>query len=228
MLCQRELPADRGAGQMSRLNEGAPVAVKVLRPGLLSHSCCPEPTTAELPSCTARPPPATTSGSLATPRTAIRGKFSETARNQRRLSGRLIETAACLPSQSTCSGPGQRHPSGATSLRRDTHCARRLLGRSGVGPVREADRRAQHGVASTIYAAADPFAPVGVPDGHRVEVRGSIDGGTRAVSVNFTPAQAVAVGTAMIACAALAAQGTGQRLAEILPPLPPAPPVGRT
>jgi len=31
----------------------------------------------------------------------------------------------------------------------------------------------------------------------------------------------------MIACAALAAQGTGQRLAEILPPLPPAP-VGRT
>ncbi len=80
----------------------------------------------------------------------------------------------------------------------------------------------------TIYAAADPFAPVGVPDGHRVEVRGSIDGGNRAVSVSFTPGQAVAVGTAMIACAALAAQGTGQRLAEILPPLPPAPPVGRT
>jgi len=76
----------------------------------------------------------------------------------------------------------------------------------------------------TIYAAADPFAPVLLPDGHQVEVCGSIGGGNRAVSISFAPAQAVAVGTAMIACAALAAQGTGQRLAEILPPLPPSPP----
>lgn len=84
----------------------------------------------------------------------------------------------------------------------------------------------------TVYAAADPFAPVGVPDEHKIEVRGSVDGGNRAVSISFTPAQAVAVGTAMIACAALTAQRTGQRLAEILPPLPapppPAPPARRT
>jgi len=76
----------------------------------------------------------------------------------------------------------------------------------------------------TIYAAPDPHTPVTVPNQHQVEVRGSLDGGNRAVSIRLTPAQAVAVGTAMIACAALTTQHTGQRLAEILPALPPSPP----
>ncbi len=76
----------------------------------------------------------------------------------------------------------------------------------------------------TIYAAPDPHAPVTVPNKHQVEVRGSLDGGNRAVSIRLTPAQAVAVGAAMIACAALTTQHTGQRVAEILPALPPSPP----
>ncbi len=76
----------------------------------------------------------------------------------------------------------------------------------------------------TIYAAPDSHAPVTVPNQHQVEVRGSLDGGNRAVSIRLTPAQAVAVGAAMIACAALTTQHTGQRVAEILPALPPSPP----
>jgi hypothetical protein len=77
----------------------------------------------------------------------------------------------------------------------------------------------------TVYAAADQFAPVQMPTNHDIEVRGSLDDGARAVAVRFTGAQAVAVGTALIACAALGTQHSGGgRLAEILPPMPPDPP----
>src|SRR6266540_3720063 len=55
----------------------------------------------------------------------------------------------------------------------------------------------------TVYAAPDQFAPVRMPTSRDVEVRGSLDHGARAVSIRYTPAQAVAVGAALIACGAL-------------------------
>src|SRR5262249_12303739 len=74
----------------------------------------------------------------------------------------------------------------------------------------------------TIYAAPDLHAPVLLPNEHQVEVRGSLDG-NRAVAIRFSPGQAVAVGTAMIGCAAVTAGRTGQRLAARPQPVPPAP-----
>ena len=55
------------------------------------------------------------------------------------------------------------------------------------------------------------------------EIRGSL--GRRAVSIRATPAQAVAVGAALIAYAAAITHHTGASLTEILPPLPTPPPV---
>ncbi|GAA1025831.1 hypothetical protein GCM10009557_01310 [Virgisporangium ochraceum] len=72
-------------------------------------------------------------------------------------------------------------------------------------------------VPPTVYATCDPHATVRIPDGHAVEVYGTLDHGQRAVSITFTGVQAMAVGTAMIACAALS---SGGRLAQMLPPVP--------
>jgi hypothetical protein len=72
-------------------------------------------------------------------------------------------------------------------------------------------------VPPTVYAVCDPHATVRMPDSHSVEVYGTLDHGQRAVSITFTGVQAMAVGTAMIACAALS---SGGRLAGMLPPVP--------
>jgi hypothetical protein len=71
----------------------------------------------------------------------------------------------------------------------------------------------------TLYAVPDPLAPVRILNGSTVEVRGSF--GARTVSVRYTSAQAVAVGAALIACAAVTDVQLGGNLATILPPLPP-------
>lgn len=76
-------------------------------------------------------------------------------------------------------------------------------------------------IPPTIYAEADPLAPVRIPDGSTVEVRGSI--GERAVAVRFTSAQAVAVGVALIACGAATDIQHGGNLSTVLPPVPPSP-----
>jgi hypothetical protein len=73
----------------------------------------------------------------------------------------------------------------------------------------------------TVYAQCDPLAAVRIPTNRDIEVHGSLDHGQRAVSIRFTGVQAVAVATAMIACAALS---TGGQLTEILPTVPPSPP----
>lgn len=75
-----------------------------------------------------------------------------------------------------------------------------------------------------MYAAPDQFAPVQMPTNRDVEVRGSLDNGARAVAIRLTGAQAVAIGAALIACAALSTQHSGGRLGEILPPMPTDPP----
>jgi hypothetical protein len=72
----------------------------------------------------------------------------------------------------------------------------------------------------TVYAAPDQFAPVQMPTNRDVEVRGSLDNGARAVAIRLTGAQAVAIGAALIACAALGTQHSGGQLGEILPSMP--------
>lgn len=74
----------------------------------------------------------------------------------------------------------------------------------------------------TLYAAPDPALPVATPNDRHIEVRGSL--GQRTVSIRATPAQAVAIGAALIACAAALTQHLGGSLADILPPMPAAPP----
>jgi len=78
---------------------------------------------------------------------------------------------------------------------------------------------------ATLYAMPDPLVCVRRPNNREVEVRGSLKGGSRAVAIRFTGIQAVAVGAAMIACAAVGTDHAGGLLAQILPPVPPARPV---
>jgi len=75
----------------------------------------------------------------------------------------------------------------------------------------------------TLYAALDPHSPIVARNGRQIEVRGSL--GRRAVSIRATPAQAVAIGAALIAYAAAITHHSGASLTEILPPLPAPPPV---
>jgi len=77
----------------------------------------------------------------------------------------------------------------------------------------------------TIYAAPDPLVCVRRPNNREVEVRGSLARSGRGVAIRFTGLQAVAVGAAMIACAAVGTDHAGGGLAEILPPIPPVRPV---
>ena len=73
----------------------------------------------------------------------------------------------------------------------------------------------------TLYALPDPFAPVTTPNNSGIEVCGSL--GERAVAIRLTEAQAVAIGTTLIACAAAVTDRTGGRLAGILPSIPASP-----
>ena len=73
----------------------------------------------------------------------------------------------------------------------------------------------------TLYALPDPFAPVTTPNNSGIEMRGSL--GERAVAIRLTEAQAVAIGTTLIACAAAVTDRTGGRLAAILPSIPASP-----
>ena len=73
----------------------------------------------------------------------------------------------------------------------------------------------------TLYALPDPFAPVITPNNSDIEMRGSL--GERAVAIRLSGAQAVAIGTTLIACAAAVTDRTGGRLASILPSIPASP-----
>jgi hypothetical protein len=74
----------------------------------------------------------------------------------------------------------------------------------------------------TLYAAPDPTSPVSAPSHSDVEVRGSL--GHRTVVIRLTCAQAVAIGTSLIACATVVTDRNGGRLGSILPPVPAKPP----
>ncbi|GLI00663.1 hypothetical protein [Phytohabitans aurantiacus] len=72
---------------------------------------------------------------------------------------------------------------------------------------------------STVRAVPDPLLPVRTWHGV-VQVRAVTHDGSRAVQVRYTPAQAIATGTALIACGAVADAATGGTRGPILPPLP--------
>jgi hypothetical protein len=81
----------------------------------------------------------------------------------------------------------------------------------------------------TLYALPDPFAPVTTPNNTDIELRGSL--GERAVAIRLSGAQAVAIGTTLIACAAAVTDRADGRLVSILPPIPASPsnqPIRRT
>lgn len=75
-------------------------------------------------------------------------------------------------------------------------------------------------IPPTVYAHIDPGSPVRMISDQRggIEVRGVLERGTRAVSIHLAAAQAVTVGTALVACAAVIQERGGGNLATILPP----------
>jgi len=73
---------------------------------------------------------------------------------------------------------------------------------------------------TTLHAVPDPRLPVCTWQKGVVEVRAVLPDGSRAVRVRYTPAQAIAVGAALIACGAVADTTTGGTLGPILPAFP--------
>src|SRR5262245_25471966 len=86
--------------------------------------------------------------------------------------------------------------------------------------LRAALRETLHG---TVRAVPDDELPVATWQRGRVEVRATTTDGTRAVRVRYTPAQALAAGAALIACAAITDQKAGGTLAGVLAAFPPNP-----
>ena len=72
-----------------------------------------------------------------------------------------------------------------------------------------------------VRAVPDAELPVATWHDNQVEVRAITVTQDRAVRVRYTPAQALAAGAALIACAALADQRLGGTLSTILGPFPP-------
>jgi hypothetical protein len=73
---------------------------------------------------------------------------------------------------------------------------------------------------STVRAVPDPRLPVCTWQRGIVEARAVLPDGGRSVQIRYAPAQAVAAGAALIACAALADADTGGSLTPILPAFP--------
>jgi len=73
---------------------------------------------------------------------------------------------------------------------------------------------------STVYAVPDERLPVCTWQKGTVEVRAVLPDHSRSVRVRYTPTQAIAAGTALVACGALADSSTGGTLTPILPAFP--------
>jgi hypothetical protein len=73
---------------------------------------------------------------------------------------------------------------------------------------------------TTVRAVPDERLPVCTWQRGTVEVRAVLPDGSRSVRVRYTPAQAIAAGTALVACGALADEQTGGTLTTILPTFP--------
>lgn len=73
---------------------------------------------------------------------------------------------------------------------------------------------------TTVRAVPDDRLPVCAWQTGTVEVRAVLPDRSRSVRVRYTPAQAIAAGTALVACGALADEQTGGTLTTILPAFP--------
>ncbi|MEV0396501.1 hypothetical protein [Polymorphospora rubra] len=78
----------------------------------------------------------------------------------------------------------------------------------------------------TVHAVPDDELPVATWRRGRVEVRGTTLDGTRTIRVRYTPAQALAAGAALIACATITDEQAGGTLTGILATFPPNPATG--
>lgn len=76
---------------------------------------------------------------------------------------------------------------------------------------------------TAVRAVPDERLPVCTWQKGTVEARAVLPDHSRSVRVRYTPAQAIAAGTALIACAALADEQTGGTLTPILPAFPTTP-----
>ena len=76
---------------------------------------------------------------------------------------------------------------------------------------------------TTVHAVPDDRLPVCTWQKGTVEARAVLPDHSRSVRVRYTPAQAIAAGTALIACAAVADEQTGGTLTPILPAFPATP-----
>jgi hypothetical protein len=76
-------------------------------------------------------------------------------------------------------------------------------------------------ISPVVCPALDSIGCVHMSNDDAIELRGETDHAGRAVTIRMTPAQAVAIGTALIACAGASATQTGGYLADVLPPIPP-------
>ncbi len=85
---------------------------------------------------------------------------------------------------------------------------------------REALRNTLHeALHGTVHARPDVRLPVCTHQRGTVEVRAITDDGDRSVRIRYTPAQAIAAGTALIACAAISDSPADIDLADLLGPL---------
>ena len=75
----------------------------------------------------------------------------------------------------------------------------------------------------TVRAVPDDELPVATWRRGRVEIRAITTDRVRAVRVRYTPAQALAAGAALIACAAITDERSGGTLTDILAAFPPNP-----
>jgi hypothetical protein len=75
----------------------------------------------------------------------------------------------------------------------------------------------------TVLAVPDDKLPVATWQRGRVEIRAVTTDRARVVRVRYTPAQALAAGAALIACAAITDGRAGGTLTDILPAFPPNP-----
>ncbi|MGC9667430.1 hypothetical protein ACNTMW_12845 [Planosporangium sp. 12N6] len=80
----------------------------------------------------------------------------------------------------------------------------------------------------TVHAVPDTELPVCTHIRGVIEVRGTFDRGERGVRVRYTPAQALAAGAALIACAAITDDREGGTLTGILAAFPANPPAAGT
>jgi len=139
---------------------------------------------------------------------------------------RLFDLAAEFAEAAGNAGLFHARAAATTGDEHTTHTANAARWEAIVARRREHLRTTlREALRGTVTAIPDDRLPVATWQRGRVEIRATTtaSGGARAVRVRYTPAQAVAAGAALIACAAITDKQTGGSLAGILAAFPPNP-----